>query len=171
MKTLLIAGSNSSSSINKQLVKYAGVILKDAEYVDLTELDIPMFGEDLEKEIGSPDGVKKLASLITGASSIVIATPEHNGALPAFFKNILDWLSRTSRTYMENTKVVVLATSPGPGGANSALSFLTNGLGYVGADVVSSFSLPSFYDNFDVEKGEIKTESFSSEFKKVLGNL
>lgn len=171
MKTLLIAGSNSSSSINKQLVQYAGGILKDAEYVDLTDLDIPMFGEDLEREIGSPEGIKKLASLITGASNIVIATPEHNGALPAFLKNILDWLSRTSRTYMENTKVVALATSPGPGGAKSALSVLTNGLGYVGAEVVGSFSLPSFYDNFDVEKGEIKTESLSSELKKVLGNL
>src|SRR5690606_41765516 len=52
---------NSSTSINKQLTQ---AVLKELDlkhhFIDLKSLDIPLFSEDLEKEIGSPPGVQLL---------------------------------------------------------------------------------------------------------------
>ena len=54
--------------------------------------------------------------------------------------------------------VLLLATSPGARGASSVLEIAKSSFPFQGAQVKGSFSLPSFYDNFDTEKGIINEE-------------
>ena len=57
MKILAFAASSSKKSINKQLVTYAASLIENAEVevVDLNDFELPIFSEDKEAELGSPD--------------------------------------------------------------------------------------------------------------------
>jgi len=46
-----------------------------------------------------------------------------------------------------------MATSPGKRGAKGSLEIIEKLLPRFGANVSATFSLPSFYENFDTEKG------------------
>lgn len=150
MNILSFAGSNSSTSINHQLVSFVTSLADHAstEVIRLTDFDVPMYGIDLEKEAGIPAGILALNDKITNADAIFISVAEHNGNLSAFFKNIMDWLSRNNRTYLEGKKVIVLSTSPGGGGGASALALMQKSLPYLGAEVVGAMAIPSFNDSF-----------------------
>lgn len=79
---LAFVGSNSSKSINEQLTKS---VLKELNvthtFIDLKTLDIPLFSEDLEREIKSPKGIVSLKDQIEAFEHIFITTNEHNGNL------------------------------------------------------------------------------------------
>ena len=95
---------------------------------------------------------------ILNADGIVISVNEHNGGLSAYFKNLIDWLSRLDRDFIRDKKVLLMSTSPGKRGAIGAHEAANKMLSRFGAEILGSFSLPSFYDNFDVEKGIIDVE-------------
>jgi len=169
-KILIFSGSNNSQSINRALVKYAETKLKDHDnkYVELTELDVPMFGLDYEAQNGLPDSIKHLRALFLNADAFMFSSPEHNGSIPAFLKNILDWISRADDGSIFNDKpVMVLTTSPGPRAGSSCREHLVSIIPFRGAKEVFSFGLPSFNDNFDNNSHKIKTESFDSELSNI----
>ena len=176
-KVILIAGSNSSKSINKQLVKYAGSLMESAqvEYVSLEDFEPPIFSTDLELEIGTHPKIKALLDKFSKADGVIISTPEHNSMPTAFFKNILDWLSRTSKLvldgkgYLEGKHVIVLSTSPGGGAAKGALALVTKNIGYSKATLVGEFSLPKFNDHF--EDGKITTIQYANELKSLVSKF
>ena len=169
-KILTIAGSNSSKSINVQLVQFAGTLLKDRQVdnLDLLQYNTRVYNADEEEKEGVPKQIVALFDLLKTYDGFIIATPEHNGGLPAFFKNILDWLSRIDRDIFGDKPVCLLATSPGGYGAASALKTLSAMLPRFGADVKSEYSLVSFYDNFDVEKQKISNEEELTRLDKVV---
>ena len=51
-----------------------------------------------------------------------------------------------------------MATSPGARGGASVLEIAKNRFPFQGAQVKGTFSLPSFYENFDVNNGIIQPE-------------
>jgi NAD(P)H-dependent FMN reductase len=67
--------------------------------------------------------------------------------------------------------VIMLATSPGPGGAATVLAAATGSAPYFAAEVKGSLSIPSFYDNFDMEKGELKNEALAQKLKAIITEL
>jgi len=165
MKTIAFAGSNSSKSINQQLVTYVASLVDNSEVIKLTDYDIPMFGEDSEAEKGVPSAVKELDSKLSEAQNVIISVSEHNGNISAYFKNVLDWLSRHNRSFLENKKVVLLSTSPGGGGGTSALTIAKKTIPYFGGEVIAELSVGNFYDNF--KDGKIVNE----EIKKAIEQL
>ena len=88
----------------------------------------------------------------------MISVNEHNGGPSAYFKNVLDWLSRLDRSYLENTKVFLMSTSPGKRGAISAHEYIMKALQRVSGEVVATFSLPSFHTNFNEKKGILEAD-------------
>ncbi len=149
-KIVAFTGSNSSTSINRSLLNYAIELFENVEIIeiDLRKYDIPIFGEDLEKEIGAPAGIKELVKTLNSADAYLISSPEHNSIVPAFFKNILDWLSRQDVKCFGEKPILLLGTSPGKGGALNAIKFLEKILPYSGGLIQNTFSLPSFYTSF-----------------------
>lgn len=158
MKVLAFAASSSSNSMNKKLATYAANLIPNAtvEVLDINDYEMPIFSEDREKELGQPQEAKDFYQKLGNADAIVISYAEHNGSYTSAFKNLFDWTSRIDMKVYQNKPMLALATSPGPGGAKTVLTSATNSAPHFAAKLIGSFSLPSFYDNFDLEKGEIR---------------
>lgn len=167
-KILAFAGSNSSTSINQQLLEniVARINGHEIRMIRLTDYPLPLFGVDLEKEQGFPENLKKLYELIREHDALVIAVNEHNAGPSVFFKNITDWLSRLQRDFLKDKKILLISTSPGARGAKSSLEYNKNIFGRFGGEVVESFSLPSFKDNF--QDGKLTNEVLDMGIEDVL---
>ena len=173
MKLLAFAASSSSQSINKQLVTFASSLVENAEVeiLDINDYEMPLFSEDREKELGQPDQAKAFFAKLGEADAILISFAEHNGSYTAAYKNLFDWTSRIDMKLFQNKPMVLLATSPGPGGANTVLTAATGSAPYFAADVKASLSIPSFFDNFDSEKQEITNPVILDELQSALAQL
>lgn len=169
MKVITFAGSNSSSSINHQLVEFVASLNENIEVSRLTDYKIPMYSMDIENNQGIPSEVSVLASKLDEADQFVISVAEHNGNITAFFKNHLDWLSRNNRDFLKGKKVIVLETSPGRGGASSAIEIMAKTLPFFGAEVVARESLPSFNHNF--EKGKPLDKEFVKKLSSIISDF
>ncbi len=154
-KILAFAGSNSSTSINFKLIKTVSADIQDhpLQLLNMVNYPFPMYSEDYEREHGYSNSLVELRDDIESAAGLLIAVNEHNGLPSAYFKNLIDWLSRVDRKLLTGKQVYLLATSTGKGGGSSALRSGQALLERLGAEVVARFSLPSFHDNFDGAKG------------------
>lgn len=159
---LAFAGSNSSTSINFKLVKHTvslvskhDINLKDGQIqtLNMVNYPFPMFSEDYEREKGYSNSLVELKNDIQNADGIILSVNEHNGNPSAYFKNVLDWLSRVERKFLENTKVLLMSTSGGKRGGIGSLEVIKNMLPRFGAEIVTTYSLPSFHENFDLVRG------------------
>lgn len=159
-KIIAFGGSSSKTSINKQLATYAANLFENAvvEVLDLNDYEMPVFSVDKEKENGIHPLATEFYAMIGSADLIVLSLAEHNGAYSTAFKNILDWTSRINAKTFQEKEMLLLATSPGARGGSSVLDIATKRFPYQGAIVKGSFSLPSFYENFDVVNGIINPE-------------
>src|SRR5690554_5664242 len=102
MKRILIfAGSNNPDSINRKIVEYAASRLNvmESTLLDLTDYPLPIYSPRAEKEEGVPESALRLNRVFQKHDGFIISVPEHNGSVPAFFKNALDWLSRSQKNY------------------------------------------------------------------------
>ena len=70
----------------------------------------------------------------------------------------------------QDKSMLLLATSPGPRGGSTVLDIAKNRFPFQGGIVKGSFSLPSFGDNFDSEKG-IKDEELKNELVKIVNAI
>ncbi|HCM47076.1 MAG TPA: NADPH-dependent FMN reductase [Colwellia sp.] len=173
MKLLAFAASSSSKSINKKLATYAASLIANAtvEIVDINDYEMPLFSQDKEEVLGQPDAAKAFYAKLGQADAIIISFAEHNGSYTAAYKNLFDWTSRIDQKLFQNKPMVLLATSPGPGGANTVLSAATVSAPYFAGDVKASISVPSFFDNFDSEKQEITNPAILDELQSALAQL
>ncbi|WP_153912989.1 NADPH-dependent FMN reductase [Shewanella sp. TC10] len=177
MKILAFAASSSRQSINKKLANYAAhqaaklVENADVELLDINDYEIPLFSEDREKELGQPELAKAFFEKIGSADAIVISFAEHNGSYTAAYKNLFDWTSRIDQKVFQGKPTLLLATSPGPGGAGSVLAAATGSAPYFAADVKGSMSVPSFYQNFDAETGELTNTELAAQLSEVVTQL
>ncbi len=169
-KILAFAGSNSSDSINHQLVKYTAGRIQEHEVrvLKLRDYEFPMFSKDHEKERGVPSNIRLIRGLIDEHDALIVSVSENNRMVSAFFKNIIDWLSRLDRKFLEGKKILLMSTSPGKRGGAAALDYSKEILTLFGGDVVESFSLPQFKENFDQEKQIIVNEVFDLGVQDVL---
>ncbi len=161
MATIIaFAGSNSSTSINYQLVKYTVGLLEEQEIqlLNLANFPFPMYSEDQERQRGFSNSLVEFKEDIKNAAGLVLSVNEHNGSPSAYFKNVLDWLSRLDRKFLENTPVLLMSASPGGRGAIGSLGIIKDLLPRFGAEIVATFSLPSFGQNFKPEKGITEPE-------------
>jgi NAD(P)H-dependent FMN reductase len=158
-KIIAFGGSTSQSSINKQLATYTAQLFTNAtiEVLDLNDYPLPVFSVDLEKE-GMPQAAQDFYAKIGTADLLVVSLAEHNGAYSAAFKNLLDWTSRINGKNFQDKPMLLMATSPGGRGGSSVLDIAKNRFPFQGAQVKGTFSLPSFYENFDVNNGIIQPE-------------
>ncbi len=173
MKIVAFGASTSSTSINRTLAAYAAQQVDGAhvKVLDLNNYQVPMFSEDTEKEIGQAEGAAAFLRELEQADAIVVSFAEHNGSYTAAYKNLFDWATRIERNVFQNKPVVYLATSPGPGGAQSVLAAATGSAHFFGADVKASLSVPNFYENFDVETGSSQNEEIAEKVKQAVAQL
>jgi NAD(P)H-dependent FMN reductase len=169
---LAFAGSNSSTSINYELVKFTASLVNnhDVQLINMAKLPFPMYSEDYEKKNGFSNSLVELKNDIGKADGLVLSVNEHNSNPSAFFKNVLDWLSRVDIEFLADTKVLLMSTSPGKGGAKHALEVVGNMLPIFEAEIVERFSLPSFSKNFDGDNGILDSD-LSEQYHNAIHNF
>ena len=161
MKILAFAGSNSSTSINKQLVTFVSQKFENSEIeiLDLNDYEMPIYSSDREKSGGLPKLAYDFAEKIDTSDFFLVSLAEHNGNYSAAFKNLMDWVSRIpERKIFGEKPMFLMATSPGKRGGASVLEIASKRFPFDGAQVLDTFSLPFFYEFFEAEKGIIDDE-------------
>jgi chromate reductase len=174
MKVLAIAGSNSGVSINKQLVAYASAQFENAEVevIDLDAFEMPIYKHERELTGGVPQEAKDFAAKIDGANVLLVSLAEHNGTYSTAFKNVFDWVSRIKdRTVWNEVPMLLMSAAPGARGGAGVLEAATKRFPFHGGNIVETFSLPFFNDNFDKAAQKISNEEKDSELKDKIKKI
>lgn len=178
MKILAFAASNSRASVNKALIRHAASRIEagpvsDAvvEIIDLNDYEMPLYSIDRETEDGIPQLAHDFLAKIEEADAVLVSFAEHNGSYTVAYKNIFDWASRTGVNVYQDTPVVFLSASPGPGGGANVLRTAVSAAPHQGAELLGSMSVPSIYDNFDFEGGVLTNGELAAQLDEVLASL
>ncbi|MCU7612993.1 NAD(P)H-dependent oxidoreductase [Chryseobacterium sp. GMJ5] len=159
MKIFAFAGSTSSTSINRELVKFVLKSFPEEEinFIDLNDFTMPVFSVDLEKK-GFPEEAHRFLKQIEECDVIICSLAEHNRSYAAAFKNVFDWASRINVKVFQNKPMFLMSTSPGGYGGGNVMNTAKTFFPQFAAEVKETFSLPKFYENFDLESGVIDPE-------------
>ncbi|MXS70750.1 NADPH-dependent FMN reductase [Flavobacteriaceae bacterium W22] len=174
MKILAIAGSNSDTSINKMLVTYAASLIPNAEVeiVDMNAFEMPIYKHQREVESGVPQEAKNFAEKIDASDILLVSLSEHNGTYSSAFKNVLDWTSRIKERAVWNEKpMLLMATAPGGRGGLGVLEAAEKRFPLHGGNIVETFSLPFFNDNFNRDSLSISNEEKNNELKEKMSKI
>ena len=169
MKILSFGASTSSQSINQQFAYFVAQQVENAEVtsLNLRELNLPMYSEDKEKENGIPEDAKRFIELLQQQDGVVVSLAEHNGSYTAAFKNLYDWCSRVEKKVWCSKPMLLLSTSPGGRGGQTVMEAAKATFPRMGADLKATFSLPSFCENFSMDKG-VLDEGLNSELNQAI---
>ena len=169
MKIIAFGASPSKNSINKKLATYAAHLFENAavEVLDLNDYEMPIYTIDIEKQIGEHKLAQSFLAKIASADLLVVSLAENNGNYTVAFKNVFDWCTRIKKEVFQDKPMLLMATSTGVNGATIVLGIAKNAFPFYGGNIKASFSLPSFDDNFNIEKQEIS----NIESRKELQNL
>jgi len=175
MKVLAFAATNSRKSINQQLVNYATSLIDasqhDVEVIDLNDFEMPLYSEDRELELGQPEAARVFIDKIANSDAIVISFAEHNGSYSVAYKNVFDWASRITKQVFQGKQMIMLSTSPGPGGAGNVLKSAVESSVYFDGKVVGKLSVPSFYDNFDGSTAQLSNKALRAKLGDIMAQL
>lgn len=178
MKLLAFAASSSTKSINQQFAKYAAKLCEasapdplETHILDLNDYELPLFSEDREAELGQPARAKAFLDAIADSDALIISFAEHNGSYTVAYKNIFDWASRINSKVFQGKPMLLLATSPGPGGASSVLAAAVASSPFFEGEVKAHLSVPSFYDNFDTATGRITNKEIDLQIIAAVNSL
>ena len=167
-KILAIGGSNSSKSINTEFATYIANQINDAKVTvfDWNKFELPLFGEDIEREKGAPESINTFLALIENSDAIILSLAEHNSLPSAAFKNLWDWTSRTEGKFWGSKPMLLASASPGGRGGVSALNTIKNIISHYAGNVITDFSLPKYYDNF--KEGNLVNEELKSDLDQKI---
>lgn len=164
-RILAFAGSTRTDSFNKKLVKIAAQGAKAAgaetTFIDLRDLPMPLFDEDLEANEGTPGTVRQFKDLLLAHDGLLIASPEYNSSLTAVLKNAIDWASRPSEGEaplgcFAGKVAAIMSASPGALGGLRGLVSLRSILGNIKVIVLpDQIAVPKAYEAFDAD-GSLK---------------
>jgi NAD(P)H-dependent FMN reductase len=71
----------------------------------------------------------------------------------------------------QDKPVVLLSTSPGARGGASVLATATAAMPFFGGQVIANLAIPSFYENFDTGRGELKNAELNAQLHKTVNQL
>ena len=176
---LLFAASNNPESINGKLISYAAGLFKKhkTNVLRLQDYPLPVYSPVTEAEQGIPQNAMLFKDQILRHDAFVISVAEHNRSVTAAFKNTLDWLSRADKDYsnlLSGKTILLLSTSPSPGGARTALANAETMLRAFGATLFSgTFSLVNYFENvsFTSSGMQINEKHFSDKLEKLVDQL
>ena len=165
-KIAAFAGSLRAGSFNRKLLTLAADAARAAgaevTIIDLRELALPLFDEDLEAASGLPEGAKKLKALLRAGDGFLIASPEYNSSVTGALKNAIDWASRSEAdgepplAAYRGKAAALFSASPGALGGLRGLVTLRSILGNIGVLVApDQVCIGAAHEAFD-DAGQLK---------------
>jgi chromate reductase len=173
---LLLSGSQRQASFNTRLLDHiAGHLENTCSFLTAAPLaeHLPLFNQDLENIATVRDKIAKLHQVFLACDGIVVASPEYNGQLTPYLKNMIDWVSRLAYidSAFENPfvdkPVLLCAASTGSSGGAMGIPSARSLFGYVGAIVFGETLCLPFAQQAWTEAGYF----FEDEFESRIHNL
>ena len=180
IKILAFAGSTRTGSLNKKLVRIAADAARNSgaevTVIDLRDIPMPLYDEDLEKSEGLPAGALKFKSLLLSHHGILISSPEYNSSISAVLKNAIDWASRpaageASLGCFIDKAACIMSASPGNLGGIRGLVTLRSLLGNIKVLVLPDQVAVSKADSAFAEDGKLKDTKQQIAVEKLGINL
>jgi len=179
-KIVAFAGSTRSASFNKQLVTIAADAARasgaEVTVIDLRDLALPLFDQDLEASGGLPEGAKKFKKLLRESDGFLIASPEYNSSVAAVLKNAIDWASRAESddepplVAFRGKAAALMSASPGALGGMRGLVHLRAILGNIGMHVLpDQISISVAHEAF--ADGKLKDERKANQVADLAAQL
>lgn len=180
-KIVVLAGSLRVASFNKKLAALAAEAARAAgaevAVVDIRELDLPLFNQDIEDATGLPAGAKKLKALLRDCDGFLIASPEYNSSITAPLKNAIDWASREesddepSLVAYTGKVAAICSASPGALGGLRGLVTLRSILSNIGVLVLpNQVTVSTAHEAFD-ENGQLKDARKAKQLAGLVARL
>ena len=95
IKTTFLVGSIREKSYNEMIAKHIQKRYADKLDIEILDIDLPHYNEDLDVDGKRPDSVEVFNKKIVESDAVFMITPEYNHALSGILKNAIDWASRT----------------------------------------------------------------------------
>ena len=179
-KILAFSGSARKDSYNSRLVRLAAEGARqagaDVTVIDLKEYPLPIFDEDLEKEVGSPENATRLKKLFLEHDGLLISAPEYNSSITPLLKNTIDWVSRAAAgeaPLAAYTGKVASLMSASPGGLGGLRGLVTvrSILGNIGVTVLpDQVAVARAFEAFAPD-GKLKDAKQQSQVEALGGKL
>ena len=180
-KIVALAGSLRTGSLNKKLVALAADAAREAgaevTVVDLRQLALPLYDQDIEDASGLPEGAKKFKALLRESDGFLIASPEYNSSVTAALKNAIDWASRAESddepplVAFTGKAAALMSASPGALGGLRGLVALRSILGNIGVLVQpDQVSIPGAHEAFD-DAGKLKDQRKAKQIAELAKGL
>jgi NAD(P)H-dependent FMN reductase len=172
LRFLIFSASLRNDSLNTRLARLAALAIeKNGGTVDLanmSEFDCPSFNQDLEINSSHPTGAAEFRKRLLANDAFIISSPEYNGSMPGFLKNVIDWVSRFRPQPFNERHALLMSASPSMIGGNRSLWSLRIPLEHLGARVFPDmFSLAMAHKAFTGE-GHIADETLTKRFEMNL---
>ncbi len=136
---------------------------------------MPIYSIETEQKEGMPENVSLLKKMIDEHDAFVVSVAEHNHSITSFFKNTIDWLSRTQRDYkiLQNKPVLLLSASPSPGGGRNAAAHAESIIKEIGGQIIAKFPLAAFYNNVQIDETgfHFKDELMTNQLNEMSARL
>lgn len=136
IKIALVIGSLSKQSINRAVAEHiAAQAPAGVEIEEVTIGDLPLYTQDLDAE--SVPQYDRVRAQLKAADAVLIVSPEHNRAMPAAVKNLIDITSRPyGQSVWQGKKAAAITASPGSYGGITAGLQIRQSLQMLGANVL-----------------------------------
>lgn len=173
---VVFSGSLRARSFNVMLAKSVVNELESEKvsstFLDLRNVDIPLYNGDSEDRHGLPKDLVLIHELISTARGFIVTSPEYNGFFTPLLKNFVDWLSRPVPDHLvtgpfRRKPVLLMAASPGKLGGVRGLQASRQLFSNLGAFVSpDQLSIPFAEDCFDAE-GFLTADQHAMRMKKL----
>ncbi len=171
---------NTGKANAKKLVKIAatGARAMGAEvtYLDLRDIPMPLFDEDLEAQEGVHPNARKLKDIMLAHQGLLIASPEYNSSITGVLKNAIDWVSRPADGEPQlacfvDKVAAIMSASPGALGGLRGLVHLRAILGNIKVIVLpDQVSVSKAYEAFNSD-GTLKDARQQAAIEKLGSNV
>lgn len=133
----VIVGSNSKTSINKQLALALVKLVSDKADFELIDIgQLPLYNRDFDAD--SPKEYVDFRAKVASKDGILFVTPEHNRSIPAPLKNALDVGSRPyGHAVWGGIPVGLIGTSGGGAATSMAQQHLRNVLAFLNTQTMA----------------------------------
>jgi len=169
---LVFSASLRRESLNTQLAELAALVIEKnggtVDFASMEEFDCPSFNQELEVDNYHPEGAEAFRKRVLANDAFIIASPEYNGSMPGYLKNMIDWVSRFRPQPFNQHHALLMSASPSMAGGNRGLWSLRVPLEHLGTRVYPNmFSLATAHQAFD-GSGNLKDETLAKRFEDNL---
>ena len=144
-RVLLVGGSLRQGSYNQALLHHLATYLPAQTTVQTLQpasVALPLFNQDIERMPAHLQAAAQIHAQFSQAEGLLVAVPEYNGQVTAYFKNLIDWMSRLpyvsddfSNAFLDKP-VLLCSASTGHTGGALGIQSARQLLAYVGGSVL-----------------------------------